>query len=336
MTDGLPKHWKWTTCGALASDEPNAIMDGPFGSKLKTEHYTDDGARVIRLGNIQPMRFVDEDRVFISMKYFKTLRTHEVRPGDLLVAALGDPLGRSCKVPQNIGPAIVKADCLRYRPAAAALPDYLVYWLNSPQGQSNIAALSHGIGRKRINTKDLRKIPVPLPPLCEQESITAKLDKCLELSNLARAELDRIPRLVERYREAVLACGLRGELTREWRAAHAVESCVASRETEEPKKRRREGPMPSARLDELPKTWKSATVDSVGDVILGRQRSPENHTGPYMRPYVRAANITWDGWDLSDVKEMNFDETDFKKFRLQRGDVLINEANAQKCSCPHE
>ena len=46
-----------------------------------------------------------------------------------------------------------------------------------------------------------------------------------------------------------------------------------------------------------------------------------------MRPYVRAANITWDGWDLSDVKQMNFDERDFKKFKLQPGDVLINEGS---------
>jgi type I restriction enzyme S subunit len=46
-----------------------------------------------------------------------------------------------------------------------------------------------------------------------------------------------------------------------------------------------------------------------------------------MRPYVRAANITWDGWNLSDVKRMNFDERDFKRFKLQPGDVLINEGS---------
>jgi type I restriction enzyme S subunit len=42
---------------------------------------------------------------------------------------------------------------------------------------------------------------------------------------------------------------------------------------------------------------------------------------------VRAANITWEGWDLSDVKKMNFDKRDFEKFRLQPGDVLINEGS---------
>ena len=77
----------------------------------------------------------------------------------------------------------------------------------------------------------------------------------------------------------------------------------------------------------LPKKWKAVSIETVGEVILGRQRSPENHNGPHMRPYVRAANITWGGWDLSDVKKMNFDRRDFEKFRLQIGDVLINEGS---------
>ena len=40
---------------------------------------------------------------------------------------------------------------------------------------------------------------------------------------------------------------------------------------------------------------------------------------PNMRLYVRAANITWAGWDFSDVKEMNFDERGLRSFQLKRG-----------------
>jgi type I restriction enzyme, S subunit len=46
-----------------------------------------------------------------------------------------------------------------------------------------------------------------------------------------------------------------------------------------------------------------------------------------MRPYMRSANITWKGWDLSDINEMNFDDRDFATFKLERGDVLINEGS---------
>jgi type I restriction enzyme S subunit len=77
----------------------------------------------------------------------------------------------------------------------------------------------------------------------------------------------------------------------------------------------------------VPPNWKWASVSDIAGVGLGRQRSPENHTGENMRPYVRAGNITWNGWDLADVKEMNFDDADFERFRLCPGDVLVNEGS---------
>src|SRR5713101_9298080 len=46
-----------------------------------------------------------------------------------------------------------------------------------------------------------------------------------------------------------------------------------------------------------------------------------------MRPYLRAANVTWNGLDLADVKDMNFSERDSVVYELQRGDVLVAEAS---------
>jgi type I restriction enzyme S subunit len=46
-----------------------------------------------------------------------------------------------------------------------------------------------------------------------------------------------------------------------------------------------------------------------------------------MRPYVRAANITWEGLDLSDVKQMNFTEAESAVYELLAGDVLVAEAS---------
>ncbi len=77
----------------------------------------------------------------------------------------------------------------------------------------------------------------------------------------------------------------------------------------------------------LPERWEQKEIGEVADVHLGRQRSPQHHSGSQMRPYLRAANVTWDGINLDDVKEMNFDTSDFKTFRLHPGDLLLNEAS---------
>ena len=77
----------------------------------------------------------------------------------------------------------------------------------------------------------------------------------------------------------------------------------------------------------LPPGWEWTTISDVAEVQLGRQRSPQHHSGSQMRPYLRSANVTWDGINLDDVKEMNFDDSDFKRYRLRPGDLLLNEAS---------
>lgn len=46
-----------------------------------------------------------------------------------------------------------------------------------------------------------------------------------------------------------------------------------------------------------------------------------------MRPYLRAANLTWHGIDVSDVKEMHFTDDEAVTYRLEAGDILLSEAS---------
>lgn len=71
----------------------------------------------------------------------------------------------------------------------------------------------------------------------------------------------------------------------------------------------------------------STRLDQVAEVRLGRQRSPANHHGERMRPYLRAANVDWNRLRLDDVKEMNFTEAEERTYRLEPGDILVVEAS---------
>ncbi|HUQ63857.1 MAG TPA: hypothetical protein VM121_08890 [Acidimicrobiales bacterium] len=83
-------------------------------------------------------------------------------------------------------------------------------------------------------------------------------------------------------------------------------------------------------MTQLPRRWVVATLADVAGVRLGRQRSPKNHSGPNMRPYLRAANVTWAGLDLTDIKEMNFSEDEVVTYRLAPGDVVVAEASGSR------
>jgi type I restriction enzyme, S subunit len=65
-----------------------------------------------------------------------------------------------------------------------------------------------------------------------------------------------------------------------------------------------------------------------GDVCesrLGKMLDQKQQTGQHLRPYLRNVNVQWGQIDLSDLQEMDFNETDREKFRLRKGDVLICE-----------
>lgn len=78
-------------------------------------------------------------------------------------------------------------------------------------------------------------------------------------------------------------------------------------------------------MSELPRGWILRKVKDAGRVQLGRQRSPDVHEGPNMRPYLRVANVYEDRLKLDDVMEMHFSEEDVRRFELHPGDILLNE-----------
>ena len=81
---------------------------------------------------------------------------------------------------------------------------------------------------------------------------------------------------------------------------------------------------------ELPKGWEWIRTGDAGDIKLGRQRSPKDHSGPYMTPYLRVANVHDNQIDISDVKEMNFTPDEQQVFKLEYGDILLNEGQSKE------
>ena len=65
----------------------------------------------------------------------------------------------------------------------------------------------------------------------------------------------------------------------------------------------------------------------IGEVCLGRQRSPKNVSKYYPTKYIRAANITETGLELDDILEMEFTPVEREKYYLQKGDIVISEAS---------
>jgi type I restriction enzyme S subunit len=77
----------------------------------------------------------------------------------------------------------------------------------------------------------------------------------------------------------------------------------------------------------LPKGWALISISQLGEIQLGRQRSPKKLTGLHSKPYIRAANITNDGLKVSDILEMDFEGNELVRYRLEAGDIVLSEAS---------
>ncbi len=97
-------------------------------------------------------------------------------------------------------------------------PNYLRCCLTEQSFRDRFMQTVAGVGGSlmRARPSEVAEIEVPLPPLPEQRRIVAKIDSLTGKSRRARDHLDHIPRLVEKYKQAVLAAAFRGDLTREW------------------------------------------------------------------------------------------------------------------------
>jgi len=208
----LPSGWCWTNINDLAAKEKYSITDGPFGSNLKTEHYTSSGPRVIRLQNIGDSEFRNE-KAHISHAHFEKLLKHRIQAGDLVIAGLGETLPRACIIPKYVGDAIVKADCIRFKPDNnLAETKYLLYALNSEPVRKLVAKIVHGIGRPRLNQQEIKSIPIPIAPISEQLRIIdegeRRLSLVTEVEKVVSALLSRSARL----HQAILKQAFEGRL----------------------------------------------------------------------------------------------------------------------------
>ena len=195
--NNLPPGWVEAQVGTIAA----SLVDGPFGSNLKSEHYETSGVRVIRLQNIADGRFDDRDKAYVSLARFNSLNRHDARPGDVLIAALGEVLPRVCLVPPEIDRAIVKADCFRLRPYQGISASYLAYILSAPQIRKRASTEIAGVGRPRLNLRKVSALAIPVPPSAEQERIVAAIEERFSLLDSGVAALERIRQNLKRMRD---------------------------------------------------------------------------------------------------------------------------------------
>lgn len=303
----LPSTWTIATGEDLFCSIRGVSYDKSEATNVPAEGFVP----ILRANNISDGHIITDDLVYVPSRYVSA--DQYLQDGDLVIAASSGSrsvVGKAARANRDHKRFAFGAFCTVARPRCSEFSLWLSCYMNSRSYRQYVERVALGIHINNLRGSDLRAMPIRLAPLAEQRRIVTKIESLCAKSKHTRDQLNRVLRLVEKYKQAILAAAFRGELTKSCRARPGEGVATSS-----------EAPWP------IPSEWKWLTVAGVGEVSLGRQRSPKDHSGPQMRRYVRAANITWRGWSLTDVKQMNFNDNEFARFRLRVGDVLLNEGS---------
>ena len=172
--------------------------------------------RVIRLQNIRLDGFDNSGEAFVDADYYaRELSGHDVVCGDVLIAGLGDDkntVGRACVAPSGIEPAMVKADCFRYRlDTNQVLPEFVATEL-SASSAADAGIMSSGSTRSRIPLSVMATRKLAIPPIGEQKQIADFIRiESLKFDTLT-AEAQRAIDLLQERRTALISAAVTGQI----------------------------------------------------------------------------------------------------------------------------
>jgi type I restriction enzyme S subunit len=76
----------------------------------------------------------------------------------------------------------------------------------------------------------------------------------------------------------------------------------------------------------IPTLWRERILKRDFEIVLGKMLQPEQgREEETEEPYLRSANVQWEGVDLSDVKTMWFSPAEKRDLLLREGDLVVNE-----------
>ena len=179
------------------------------GSGLQKKDFTPTGVGCIHYGQIYTYygTYAYKTKSFVSQKFAQKAR--KAKYGDLIIATTSENDEDVCKAVAWLGEKniAISSDACFY--THTMNPKYIAYYFQTELFQKQKKKFITGTKVRRINTTDLAKIKIPLPPLSEQQRIVDILDKfdtlTSSISEGLPKEIELRRKQYEYYREQLLS-----------------------------------------------------------------------------------------------------------------------------------
>ena len=187
----------------------------------------------------------------------------------------------------------------------------------------------------------LGETEIPLPPTVEQKRISEQIAALLTQVTCAQNRLFRVPAILRRFRQAVLAAACSGRLTEDWRVQRASRTsateflrAILAMRPERVKEqgvgavRKPTGPDES-QLSDVPEEWAITNIDEVSCMVTSGSRGWAKYYAESGPLFIRAQDINTDRLQTDGIAHVEPpDNAEGRRTRVRFGDLLVTITGA--------
>jgi type I restriction enzyme S subunit len=335
MNHELPEGWARARIADVTEHVPNT---NPEDCPEKDFGYVD-------ISSIDNSSFAITEIKRLRGKDAPSRARRPVRPNDTLFSNVRTYLRNIALVPEGSPAEVCSTGFTVLRPNKAVDPRYLFRYVLTDAFIDRVTPQQTGTHYPAASDRVVMAEQIPLAPLNEQRRIVPKLEKLLGKVDACQKRLAKIPVLLKRFRQSVLAAACSGRLTAEWRERAVVpesaqEFLEGVREVRRQAcKTRKPGAakgtysepdhVDSTGLPDIPESWEWASANATcAQITDGEHIQPpyQSEGRPMLSAkHVRDGFVTLEGAGL--ISEPHFRKA-LERCEPQNGDVLIVSVGA--------
>lgn len=290
----LPAKWTWDELGKYS----NLLSGYPFKSSMFSTDSSDASLPVVRIRDVMN----GFSSTFTAENCPSEYRIHN---GNILIGMDGDfniNKWKSGDALLNQRVCLLKIDA-----SSHVLENYVYYYL--PIALKYINDNTPSVTVKHLSVKTLKEIPIPLPPLPEQQRIVSRIESLFTKLDAARDKLQQVLDTQETRRAAILHEAFTGRLTGHKGSAE----CRGKRE--------KEGAQNPEGTEFVPEGWKRVKFSDIAEV-KSNLVSPQDYQD---FPHIAPDNIEKATGRLLSYHTIKEDKVTSPKHRFYPGQILYSK-----------
>ena len=310
----IPESWEWVRL----EDFVMAVTDGDHQPPPQSE----TGVPFLVISDVNTGVINFSHARFVSEEYYNNLPTiRQATKGDILFTVTGS-YGITIHVnteqnfcfQRHIG--LIKT---------MSCSEWITVVLQSVYVLKYCDKVATGTAQKTVSLGHLRDLVIPIPPLSEQKRIVNEVDRWFAVIDALESNEGDLLKAIDQVKSKILDLAIHGKLVpQDPNDEPAIELLKRINPKFEP--------CDDALYESVPCGWEVCTINDIASSELGKTLDKEKNKGDY-KPYLCSINVFWNQFNLTEMKQMRFEDSELDHYSIHQGDLVICEGgDAGRCA----